>query len=656
MLRTFYWALLILFLVLLGAAVGVLSLFYHYGAGLPDYQHLAHYKPPVVSRLYANDGRMFAEYAWEKRIYVPIQQIPKTVIQAFLAAEDKNFYEHSGIDIPSIFSAALTNIGRVSASKRPIGASTITQQVAKNFLLADIAHSVSYERKIKEAILAFRLENAYAKDYILELFLNEIYLGSSSYGVAAAALNYFNKSLDELTISEMAYLAGLPKAPSRYHPVRYPEAARMRRDYVLRRMSEDGYITKEEAAGAAREPIILRERDPGDVVRGSYFAEEVRRELVERFGEKALYQEGLVVRTSLDPALQKLARQALRQGLMDYDRRHGWRRPVARLKLSEEEKSLPQKGKESEALWIPALKAVPLPSGGGAWHIGVILDVDPKKAVIGFQDGTWGMIPFEELQWARKYLNEVSLGAAVTRPADVLSVGDVVFAEPLKEPKIFGLCQIPAVSGAIVVMDPHTGRVLAMHGGFSFRISQFNRATQAMRQIGSTFKPFAYLAALEKGLTPSTVLYDGPFSIDLGHGLGIWNPHNYEENYLGSITLRRAVELSRNLVTVRMTHENVGIKNVKNVAERLGVVENLPLQLATVLGAAETTLLKLTTAYAMIANGGKKIKPVLLERVQDRQGKNLMLTRNFFVKDATVLIGWAQLLCWLIPDSKCLIL
>lgn len=640
--------------ILLTSAAAILFLVYHYGADLPDYQHLAHYKPPIVTRLYANDGRMFAEYAWEKRIYVPVQAISKRVVQAFLAAEDKNFYEHSGIDIPSIISAALTNIGRVAESRRPVGASTITQQVAKNFLLADIAHAVSYERKIKEALLAFRIESAYSKDYILELFLNEIYLGSGSYGVAAAALNYFNKSLDELTIAEVAYLAGLPKAPSRYHPSRYPEAAKIRRDYVIRRMFEDGHITAEEANKAADEPIILHERDPGGVVHASYFAEEVRRALIEKFGEKALYQEGLVVRTSLDPSLQELAQQALRQGLIDYDRRHGWRGPVFRLALSDNERTGSQKGLEKEkgssAAWIPKLKSVIAPSGIGGWRMAVVLDLQAQFATIGFEDGTMGRIALAELQWARKYISEYALGGVIRHPRDVLSIGDVVLVEPLNpvpyaikpspslekriEPSLqtqeFRLCQIPLVSGGIVVMNPHTGRVLAMHGGFSFEISQFNRVTQAMRQVGSAFKPFAYLAALEKGLTPSTLLYDGPFSMDMGYSLGIWTPHNYEKDYLGSITLRRALELSRNLVIIRMTHDYVGMENVKRVAEKLGIVESLPLHLATVLGAAESTLLKVTTAYAMIANGGRRLTPTLLDRIQDRQGKNLYVNEARF--------------------------
>ena len=643
MLHYLHRLLLIFILAFLSAGAGLLYVFYRYGADLPNYQHLAHYKPPVVTRLYANDGRMFAEYAWEKRIYVPIQDIPKKVIQAFLAAEDKNFYEHGGIDVPSIFSAFFANIGRAAASKRPLGASTITQQVAKNFLLTDIAHAVSYERKIKEALLAFRLENTYSKDHILELFLNEIYLGASSYGVAAAALNYFNKSLTELTTAEIAYLAGLPKAPSRYHPARFPEAAKIRRTYVLRRMAEEGYISQEEAVKASQEPILLQTRDPGEVIQARYFAEEVRRTLMEKFGEKALYQEGLVVRTSLDSTLQKHARHALRQGLMAYDRRHGWRGPLAHLNLSEKECLLPPKDTLAQALWVSKLKGLPDSPEEVSWKMGVILKITSTEALIGFKEGSWGRIPFAEMQWARKYIHEKAVGKAVTRPADVLAVGDVVLVEPLTDPLTFTLRQIPAVSGAIVVLEPHTGRVLAMHGGF---MGDFNRATQAWRQTGSAFKPFAYLPALEQGLTPSTRLYDGPFSIDLGYGLGVWTPHNYEENYLGFITLRRALELSRNLVTVRMTHENIGMKHVKEMAERLGVVKNLPLQLSAVLGAEASTLLKITTAYAMIANGGKKITPVFLDRVQDRQGKNLYVHEGLSCErcDRAYWMGQAPLL------------
>ena len=447
--------LIITLFVVLGLGLGALCfVFYYYGAGLPDYQQLSHYKPPVVTRFYASDGHMFGEYAWEKRVYVPIQAIPKKVIQAFLAAEDKNFYEHSGVDIPSIISAVISNIGRVAESKRPVGASTITQQVAKNFLLADIAQNVSYVRKIKEAILAFRIENAYSKNYILELFLNEIYLGSGSYGIAAAALNYFNKGLEDLTLAEIAYLAGLPKAPNHYHPIRNREAAKGRRNYVLRRLQADGYITAEEASAAMAEPIVLKERDPGEMVESSYFAEEVRRELILRFGEKALYQEGLMVRTSLDSKLQKFAQQSLREGLETYDQQHGWRGPVQHLVLDALEINLQNEGTSpAKSSWMPKLQALQVPLGAEPEQMAIVLGFKGQTTIIGFRSGNIGSIPFKELQWARKYINEYSLGPAVQSPQNVLSMGDVILTTPLETKNEYKLTQIPVVSGGIVVMD-----------------------------------------------------------------------------------------------------------------------------------------------------------------------------------------------------------
>ena len=523
MLKYLSYLAIILF-VALGLGLGSLCfVFYYYGAGLPDYQQLSHYKLLVVTRFYANNGQMFRGICLGKTVYVPIQAIPKKIIQAFLAAEDKNFYDHSGVDIPSIISAMISNVGRVADSKRPVGASTITQQVAKNFLLADIAQNVSYVRKIKEAILAFRIENAYSKNYILELFLNEIYLGSGSYGIAAAALNYFNKGLEDLSLAEIAYLAGLPKAPNHYHPVRNAAAAKGRRNYVLNRLQAEGYITLKEAQAAMQEPIILRERDLGEVVESSYFAEEVRRELIHRFGEKALYQEGLVVRTSLDSRLQDFARQSLREGLETYDQRHGWRGPIQHLALETPEKNLKTLGtSNSKSAWAAKLQAVPVPLGADPGQMALVLGFKGQTTLIGFKNGKVGEIPFKELQWARKYINEYSLGPIIQSPQNILSAGDVVLIAPLEIKNTFKLTQIPVASGAIVVMDVHTGRILAMQGGYSFKISQFNRATQAMRQIGSTFKPFAYLAALEKGLTPSSKMYDGPFSIEVpGIGIGV---------------------------------------------------------------------------------------------------------------------------------------
>lgn len=612
---------------------GALAIFYYFGTGLPNYQHLAHYKPDVVTRLYAQDGHMFAEYAYEKRIFVPLEAIPRPIIKAFLSAEDKNFYHHCGIDIPSILSATVHNITHAAFSKRPYGASTITQQVAKNFLLIDIANQVSYERKIKEAILAFRLENAYSKDHILELYLNQIYLGNGSYGIAAAAVNYFNKSLSELSLAEIAFLAALPKAPNNYNPQRNPDAAKARRNYVLQRMQEDGYISGEEAQKAKLEPLIITARKDSETVYANYFAEEVRRELIEKFGEKSLYKEGLVVRTSLNVEYQKAARESLKEGLITYDRRHGWRGPLATLSLKPSERVIPSSfSANKSAPWIHKLQEIKPPLGRGQWSMAVVLELKAEAALIGLLDGSIGHIPLSELKWARRYINENTLGPLITHPQDVLKQGDVIMVERISKTttntNLFKLCQIPAVSGGIIVMDPHSGRVLALQGGYSFKNSQFNRATQAWRQIGSTIKPFVYLAGIEKGLHGSMIVQDVPFSINLGKNLGIWRPRNYDEKFMGPLSLRRAFELSRNAVTIHLTHDIIGIKNVINIAQRFNITDKMPAQLAVVLGASETTLLRLTAAYGMIANGGKKIVPTLLDRVQDRYGKTI-LTNHF---------------------------
>lgn len=603
------------------------GLFYYYGAGLPSYRDLADYKPSIVTRLYANDGRLFAEYATQRRIYLPIDAIPKKVITAFLSAEDKTFYHHFGLDLPGIISASISNISRVGQLKRPVGASTITQQVAKNFLLSEISHSVSIERKIKEAILALRIEKAYSKDYILELYLNEIYLGGSSYGVAAAALNYFNKSLDELNIAEVAFLAGLPKAPSRYNPLKYPERAKARRDWVIMRMYEDGNISKEEAEKALSEPLAVKQRGNEEVVHASYFAEEVRRELVKKFGENVLYKEGLVVRTTLDPRLQKIARDSLKLGLLSYDRRHGWRGPIIHLSLNDLKKDY----KTNKEPWLTKLRKVIKPSGAAAWELAIVLEIDKQKAVFGLEEGSIGSIEINDLKWARKWISENSRGPEIKHPNQVFSVGDVILVEKDKSPQQnnrYYLRQVPEVSGALVVMDPHTGRVLAMQGGFSYEMSQFNRVTQAKRQPGSALKAFIYLAAFEKGLNASTIIKDEPFSIDLGYGQGVWRPQNYYNDFLGPITLRSALEKSRNLATINMVNEITGIDSVIEIASRFNIVDNMPRMLAMILGAGETTLLKLTTAFAMLANGGKKIETAFLDRIQDRNGKNLLINQT----------------------------
>ncbi|HEY7992105.1 MAG TPA: penicillin-binding protein 1A [Stellaceae bacterium] len=580
---------------------------WYFGRDLPDYKQLANYQPPIVSAVYAGDGRLLAEYATEKRIFVPVKAMSKLLTNAFVAAEDKEFYSHPGVNFLSMGRAALTDVARLRENRRPIGASTITQQVAKNFLLGN---EVSLKRKIKEALVALRMEQVLSKQRILELYLNEIYLGRGSYGVAAAALTYFNKPLDQLDVAEAAFLAALPKAPSSYNPDRFPTAAKDRRDWVIDRMKDDGFITPEQATTAKAEPLVVAKRSISDTVRAPYFAEEVRRTLVARYGEKALYQGGLTVRTSLDPKLQGEASKALRDGLIAYDRRHGWRGAVQKI------------GPTAE--WQVRLSKVPAVPGAdvAGWQLAYVLATDAEGARIGLVDGTKGVIPMSEMKWARKELNhDKGLGPVPRRPSDVIEAGDVVLVgEGAKGG--YALEQIPEVSGAIVVMDPHTGRVLAISGGFSYEISQFDRATQAYRQIGSAIKPFVYIAAFQHGFTPSSQLMDEPVVIDQGPGLPKWTPSNYTHKFYGLLTLRVGVEQSRNLITARLG-ETIGLDAVGHSLEAFGIMDHMPRVYSMVLGAGETTPLRLTTAYAMLDNGGKQISPTLIDRVQDRNGTTI---------------------------------
>ena len=592
----FYVLGLFLTLAVVGAA-GAYLLFARYAADLPDYKQLATYDPPVVTRVHAGDGRLLAEYAIENRAFVPIGAIPKRVVNAFLSAEDKTFYSHPGIDLPGIVKAVVVNLANLGTERRPVGASTITQQVAKNFLLGG---EVSLRRKVREAILALRIEQAFSKDRILELYLNEIYLGYGSYGVAAAALNYFNKSLDELTVSEAAYLAALPKAPNNYHPLRRAAAAKARRDWVIDRMLDNGDIDPAEAAAAIAAPLVVRPSDPMDTVSADYFAEELRRELIARFGEEGLYKGGLSVRATLDPRLQAIADRTLRDGLATYDRRHGWRGPLARI--------------EPDADWAQRLAAVPPPAGLRDWSLAAVLKVASDGARVGLLGGAEGQVPPAELNWLRARLADLRPGDVVAvEPADADAEGHPYPAGS------YALRQIPEVGGALVALDPHTGRVLAMSGGWSYAMSEFNRATQALRQPGSAFKPLVYLAALESGLTPSTIILDAPIVIDQGPGLPKWKPENYTNEFYGPSTMRLGVEKSRNLMTVRLA-QTIGMDRVVAIAQRLGVVDRMQPTLSMALGAGETTLLRLTTAYAMIVNGGRRIHPTLVDRVQDRNG------------------------------------
>jgi len=596
-------------------AVGVVFLaLQHYGKDLPDYSYLKDYQPPILTRIYADDGRMMATIAAEQRIFVPIKAIPKKVVNAFLSAEDQDFYQHHGVDFIGIVRAAFTNLQNVGRGHRPVGASTITQQVAKNMLLGN---EVSIARKVREIILAMRLEDSLSKDRILELYLNEIFLGNRSYGVAAAALNYFNKSLDELTLAEAAYLGALPKAPNNYNPMREHDAAVARRNWVLNRMVEDGRITREESKAAEQEPLQVRLRDEAETVTADYFAEDVRRQLISQFGEDTVMEGGLAVKTSLDSRLQDIAMNALREGLIDFDRRErGWRGPVAHL--------------STLMAWQNQLKKIPVPPGGEAWQLAAVIGFKDNAAELAVIDGQRGRIPWAEMKWARRENPDDTFGPAVKKPPDVLSTGDVVLVEPVKAGEdgkpypegTYTLRQVPAIEGAIVALDPHTGRVFAMNGGFSAKISQFNRATQAFRQPGSAFKPFVYMAALDKGFTPSSLVLDAPFEYFQGPGLPLWKPENYSQQFYGATPLRVGVEKSRNVMTARLAN-SIGMDAVVDVAKKFGVVDDMPNLLSFSLGAKETTVLRLTAAYGMIVNGGKKVTPSLVDRVQDRDGRTI---------------------------------
>jgi penicillin-binding protein 1A len=595
----------ILFVVGVAGAAGLL---WHYSKDLPDYSQLQDYEPPVMTRVHAADGSLVGEYARERRLYIPIQAVPNLVKNAFLAAEDKNFYEHGGLDFTGIARAALSYAQNYGSNRRPQGASTITQQVAKNFLLTN---EVSFSRKIKEALLALKIERTYSKDKILELYLNEIYLGLGAYGIAAASLVYFDKAVNELTIPEVAYLATLPKAPNNYNPFRQRERALDRRNWVIDRMAEAGFIKAADAEKAKRTPLgVTTKSTSAHTFAAEYFSEEVRRELFERYGEKKLYEGGLSVRTSLDTKLQLLARQTLQQGLVHYDEAHGWRGPVSKIDISGD--------------WGVKLADVKSLQDVAPWRMAVVLEVGNESARIGLQPGRdpggnitkdrdIGILPIADMKWAK------TGGRAVTKVSQALSPGDVIYVEPTKTAGQFRLHQVPEVSGAMVVEDPQTGRVLAMVGGFSYDQSQFNRATQALRQPGSSFKPIVYSAALDNGYTPSSLVLDAPLEIDQGPGIGVWRPENYEGNFFGPSTLRFGIEHSRNVMTVRLA-QDIGMPLISEYAKKFGVYDDLPPYLSFALGAGETTLLRMVTAYAMIDNGGRRVKPTLIDRIQDRYG------------------------------------
>src|SRR2546421_2760065 len=617
LLRFLGWIFAVGTVVFLVGVAGAAGLFWHFSKDWPDYPKLRHYNPPVMTRVHASDGALVAEYARERRLYLPIQAIPKLVLNAFIAAEDKSFYEHGGLDFQGIARAGLLLVQNYGTGRRPQGASTITQQVAKNFLLTNEA---SFERKIKEALLALKIERTYSKEKILELYLNEIYLGLGAYGVAAASLLYFDKSVHELTPAEAAYLAALPKAPNNYHPFRQRERAIERRNYVLDRMVEDRYLKPEEGEKAKKDPLAVTPRPTGaHIFAAEYFAEEVRRDLNDRYGEKKLYEGGLSVRTTLDPKLQSIARKTFTDGLVKFDENLGYRGAVQKLDISGD--------------WGVKLAEVKALSDISPWRLAVVLETSDQSARIGLQPGRdpggavskerlIGNIPIEGLKWAKPQSGAERFKTP-SRVTQVLSPGDVVYVDPLdKDSGRYRLRQAPEISGAMLVMDPWTGRVLAMVGGFSFDQSQFNRATQALRQPGSSFKPFVYAAALDNGYTPSTVVMDAPISIDMGQGGGVWTPENYSRKFYGPQTLRFGLEQSRNVMTVRLA-QDVGMPLIGEYAKRVGVYDDLPNYISYSLGAGEPTGLRMTTAHSMFANGGRRIKPTLIDRNQDRYGHTI---------------------------------
>jgi penicillin-binding protein 1A len=598
----------IVFLVSVTALAGLL---WHYSKDLPDYSQLQDYEPAVMTRVHASDGSLLAEYAHERRLYIPIQAVPKLVTNAFVAAEDKNFYEHNGIDFQGIMRAGLMFVQTYGSGRRPQGASTITQQVAKNFLLNN---ELRFSRKIREALLAMKIERTFSKQKILELYLNEIYLGVGAYGVAAASLLYFDKSVHELTIPEAAYLAALPKGPNNYNPFRHHDEAIARRNYVIERMAEDHYITAQEAEQAKKDPLKVTTRPTGArIFAAEYFAEEVRRYIADNYTETKLYEGGLSVRTTLDPKLQLVARKALIDGLVRFDENLGYHGAVTKVDLTGE--------------WGAKLAEVRALGDVAPWRLAVVLETGDQSARIGLQPGRdpagavlkdrdTGTVPLEAVKWAKSGTIKT-----VTKVSQVLVPGDVVYVEPLAgKDGQWRLRQVPEISGAIMAMEPYTGRVLAMVGGFSYDQSQFNRATQALRQPGSSFKPIVYSAALDNGYTPSSIVLDAPLEIDTGSG--IWKPENYEQNFYGPSTLRFGIEHSRNVMTVRLA-QDIGMPLIGEYAKRLGVYDNLPPYLSYALGAGETTLMRMVGAYAMIDNGGRKIQPTLIDRIQDRYGHTI---------------------------------
>ncbi len=574
----------------------IISILWYYSNDLPDYKFLKNYKPPISSKLYSNDGQLISEFSSEKRIFVPYNTIPKLVVNSFLSAEDKNFFKHPGVDAKGVLRAIINNISNLLSSKRLEGASTITQQVAKNFLLTN---EVSIDRKVKEAILAFRIERALSKERILELYLNQIYLGEGSYGIASASLQYFDKPISELDYAEAAMLAALPKAPSRYNPYKNMELAKFRRNLVIKNLYDNNYINDDQLKNLQEKKIILKKRKSVYLENSRYYVEDIRKQIVENYGFDKVYKQGFTINTPLNLNLQEQATKSLRYGLIEFDKKKGWRGPLL--------------NKKYNASWSKNLKNYKLENSIG-WKLSIVKKINQFSAEIEIIDGTTGIIEFSSIDWTKKNFN------------DLFDVGDIVYVENIKNNK-FNLRQLPKVNGAIVVIDPYTGRLLALSGGFSFKSSEFNRATQALRQPGSAFKPFVYALALENGYTPATQVLDAPIVFDQGEDLKLWKPENYGKKFYGPSTLRTGVEKSRNLMTVRIA-QNIGIKKVADFAKELNIYQNPEEVLSLSLGSSETTLINLTTAYCSFVNGGKLVYPKFIDRIQDSEGNTIFNSEN----------------------------
>ena len=578
-----------------------LSTLWYFSIGLPDYKKLSNYQPPISSRVYSQDGKLIAEYALQKRLFVPYESIPIKVVNSFLSAEDKNFFNHPGVDPKGILRAVIKNLKNISQSKRLEGASTITQQVAKNFLLTN---EVSMKRKIKEAILAFRIERAYTKERILELYLNQIYLGQGTYGIAAASLEYFDKSIKELNYSDAALLAALPKAPSKYNPYRYPDVAEFRRNLVLKNLEENNFISKKQFTKLIKSKINLKKRKIEIVNEANSYTEEVRRSVNENYGFEKLYSQGLSIRTPLDINYQIQAIKSLRKGIEDYDRRHGWRGVITnKIKNKNWEKKLNQFKLD------PTLN----------WEFAEIIQLNNSQInfkTINNKNSVKGFLTVKNVKWTIPKNKFIS---------DKYNIGDIIFVK--KEKNLWTLKQYPKVNGGIVVLDPFTGDIKALAGGFNFKSSEFNRVTQAKRQPGSAFKPIVYAAALENGFAPNSIILDAPFVESQGVGLKNWKPENYGKKFYGPSTFRKGIEYSRNLMTVRIA-KILGLEKILDLSKKLNVYDEIPELLSVSLGAAETSLINLTSAYASFANGGKKINPTLISRIQDRRGKTIFQVKN----------------------------